>query len=215
MLVQHFATHFDHFQKCVFPVLKSWHLLEARHITLFLSGIWNGCTQDQIIVVWIQCISQETLVKSHRLECNHLAMVEGVGRIPCCLDVLQLSKFYWVVNDHCICFKFPCNVVFSPILSGVARSFFIWYLLFVLPNSPVHCMKLPSQSIILCFRLYFLRVFAFLVCIYVSCLYLYFLNVFVLPVCSFSSIALPSLTRCTMGSLRTCCTWGSFNISRS
>ena len=31
MLVQHFATHFDHFQKCVFPVLKSWHLLEARH----------------------------------------------------------------------------------------------------------------------------------------------------------------------------------------
>ena len=30
MLVQHFGTHSDHFQKCVFPVLKSWHLLEAR-----------------------------------------------------------------------------------------------------------------------------------------------------------------------------------------
>ena len=32
LLVQHFATHSDHFQKFVFPVLKSWHLLEARHI---------------------------------------------------------------------------------------------------------------------------------------------------------------------------------------
>ena len=36
MLVQHFATHSDHFQKCVFPVLKSWHLVEARH-TWYLS----------------------------------------------------------------------------------------------------------------------------------------------------------------------------------
>ena len=30
MLVQHFATHSDHFQKSAFPVLKLWHLLEAR-----------------------------------------------------------------------------------------------------------------------------------------------------------------------------------------
>ena len=30
MLVQHFATHSDHFQKCVFPVFKLWHLLRSR-----------------------------------------------------------------------------------------------------------------------------------------------------------------------------------------
>ena len=56
MLVQHFATHSDHFQKCAFPVLKSWHLLEARLI-------WN---------------QKSNVCKSHRLSVP--AVVPAVWR---------------------------------------------------------------------------------------------------------------------------------------
>ena len=82
-----------------------------------------------------------------------------------------------------------------------------------LPECSFSSIKLPSQSMILHFCLYFLCVFVFvfvfLVCICILCVYLYLLCVFVLPACSFSSIALPSLIRCTMGNLRICCTWAA------
>ena len=60
MLVQHFATHSDHFQKCVFPVLKSWHLLEALHKLSwaikrdwFFSGVLNTPKlAEQCVILW-------------------------------------------------------------------------------------------------------------------------------------------------------------------
>ena len=57
MLVQHFGTHSDHFQKCVFPVLKSWHLLEARHNNFY------NVPNPMVMVLTYWCMTCEFLLR--------------------------------------------------------------------------------------------------------------------------------------------------------
>ena len=69
MLVQQFATHSDHFQKYVFPVFKSWHLLEAYS------------QSTHYVTKWV--ISVYTVFLGKQLSCRPLQLRLAVKAPPC------------------------------------------------------------------------------------------------------------------------------------